>query len=603
MLLNLIQCTKSRAFALCGVALAVNLFGACAQTQTPDPTPIAEPAPPTAPATVPVVPNIAAPAATLSSPKPIPNLGGPNYDLPLKLPGPAIAPKISSARDFAAITRIQNKQKRFPTYEAWRDLADIYLKGGVFSEAARCRRAEAAMYRAQAAASKDAGRIDGLINAALVQENEAARYETSVQIYQERQATPQEVNVLYSGATLEPIVGCYLGAFIDRDDALRDKFFDENWQEHRTPEEFQAKTGVNHASLFMYVRYGQKFPATWIARCKKANVIPHIAWEPKDLKAVNEDAYLRGWAQSCRAADWPIFIRFAGEMNGFWTPYHANPSLYRDKFRLVHRALKKAAPRVATIWCVNSVPSETVARYYPGDDGCDWVGINLYSVPFYDNNPQRPALLDNPTTLIEPIYNLYAKRKPIAICEYGASHMAVADHRLRVPFAIDKMAQLYTSLPTRFPRIKLIDWFSMNTMKYAMAGRQLNNYQLTESPDIIAGYRQIASSPYFLGGPEHLSDARPPLPFAVVEGQKIRVADAPGGVARFVLCVKTYVPRPKVYLQVNGKLLYAANRPGAHTVALNLKSLAPGAQTLTVLLYDDKNRFITQTERHFVLAP
>ena len=353
----------------------------------------------------------------------------------------------------------------------------------------------------------------------------------------------------------------------------------------------------------MYVGYGQKFPAKWIERCKASNVIPHIAWEPKDLKAVNDDAYLRGWAQACRAADWPIFIRFAGEMNGFWTPYHNNPQLYRDKFRLVHRALKKAAPRVATIWCVNSVPSETIARYYPGDDGCDWVGINLYSVPFYDNNPQRPALLDNPTTLIEPIYKLYAKRKPIAICEYGASHMAAADRKERVSFAIDKMAQLYTALPTRFPRIKLIDWFSMNTMKHAKPGRQLNNYQLSANQSIIANYRQIASSPYFLGGPEHLSDARPPLPFALIEGQKIRVADAPGGVARFVLGVKTYVPRPKVYLQVNGKVIYAANRPGAHTVALNLSSLSPGAQTLTLFAYDDKNRFITKMERRFVLVP
>ena len=48
--------------------------------------------------------------------------------------------------------------------------------------------------------------------------------------------------------------------------------------------------------------------------------------------------------------DAPIFIRFAGEMNGEWTPYHGDPELYRQKFRLVYRVLKAAAPKTALIW-------------------------------------------------------------------------------------------------------------------------------------------------------------------------------------------------------------------------------------------------------------
>ena len=522
--------------------------------------------------------------------------------MPLSLPGPATPRKVTDARDLATIARTQDNQKKYPTYAAWRLLADIYLKHGVFNEVARCLRAEAAMYRALMPTTKDPKKLSSLLNSALAKEYDAARYETNLQIYRERQATPQEINVLYTGATLEPIVGCYLGAFIDRDDELKDKYFDENWQIHTTPEEFQAKTGVSHASNFMYVSYGQKFPAKWIERCKKANVIPHIAWEPHDMKAVQNDGYLQGWAKAIRAADWPVFIRFAGEMNGFWTPYHKDPVLYRTKFKLMHQVLKKYAPRVATIWCVNSVPVDNIQNYYPGDDGCDWVGINLYSVPFYDNNPKRPALMDSPVSLIEPIYKIYAKRKPIAICEYAASHMAAADKVQRVGFAIDKMSQLYTALPRLFPRIKLVNWFSMNTMRHAKAGRQLNNYQLTEKQEIVEHYRQIATMPYFLGGPEHLSDPRPPVPFPLLENQKISVAASPDATARISIWVKTYVPRPKVYFQINGQILYASNRPGAHTIPLNLHTLQPGAQTLAIFVYDDKNRFITKLERKFVVT-
>src|SRR5690606_26333908 len=162
-----------------------------------------------------------------------------------------------------------------------------------------------------------------------------------------------------------------------------------------------------------------------------------IAWEPKNLNDVQDNKYLRDCARFLRKLDWPVFIRFAGEMNGAWTPYHRDPIAYRNKFRLVHKVLTSTAPKVATIWAVNSIPLENIPRYYPGDDGCDWVGINLYSVPFYDNNRNRPAFQDDPLTLIEPIYARYAARKPIAIGEYAASHQAALDKVLRTDFAVE----------------------------------------------------------------------------------------------------------------------------------------------------------------------
>jgi hypothetical protein len=127
--------------------------------------------------------------------------------------------------------------------------------------------------------------------------------------------------------------------------------------------------------------------------------------------------------------------------------------------------------------------STTFPLYYPGDDGCDWVGINLYSVAYYDNNPRRPAFQDNPLALIDPIYKMYAARKPIAICEYAASHMAAVDRKPRVGLAVEKMSLLYGALPRLYPRIKMIDWFNMNNLLNARPGRQLNNYSLTSIPN------------------------------------------------------------------------------------------------------------------------
>lgn len=350
------------------------------------------------------------------------------FALPLKLPGKTQAAVFSpAARQQAEVMKA--KIAKFPTYDGWRNLAAFYQANRQYETAAAALRSEAAMYRRK-----------GLIDAAIIEENKAANLETQIGFYFQRPATSKELDTLYTGARLEPIIGCYRGAFIDRDDQVLGKSHDENWQEHRSIPEFEALTGHKHASYFMYVAYGQKFPRKWIEECKKADAIPHIAWEPRDMNAVRDDAYLQSWAQGLRAVDWPVFIRFAGEMNGFWTPYHGNARLYRERFALVHRVLHRSAPKVATIWCVNSIPLQNIANYYPGDDNCDWVGINLYSVPFADNNPARPTDKNSPTTLIDPIYKTYAARKPIAICEYAASHMAAADRKRRNDFAIDKMA-------------------------------------------------------------------------------------------------------------------------------------------------------------------
>lgn len=584
-------------------------FGACAST---NPTsPISEDkatnstAEAKAEANIPptnIPPAIVPPVNTVES-VPTPNIFvGPRYDLPLRLPGPLLTPKVMNARDLNEIALIRAKQKKHPTYDALRRLGDIYLKNSAFAEASQMRRAEAAMYRAALGKETNPARRKTGIHSALILDQEAARYETQVQIFHERRARDAETKTLYRGAKLEPILGCYIGAFIDRDDQLKTTYFDENWQTHRTGEEFTRVTGISHASHFMYLSYGQKFPTKWIERCKAENVIPHIAWEPKSLSEVRDDSYLRNWAKSCRAAQWPIFIRFAGEMNGAWTPYHHNAALYREKFRLVHRIIRESAPLTATIWCVAAVPVDNIQNYYPGDDGCDWVGVNFYSVPFYDNNPQRPGLLDNPIVFLEPIYKLYAKKKPIAICEYAASHMGVADKKRRDDFAIDKMAQLYTALPALFPRVKMINWFSADNIKHARPGRQLNNYNLTERPKVLAHYRQIASSRYFLNGPERLADPRPDLPFALRENTPISISKSPDGMARFNIWLKTYVARPKVYAQLNGKLFYASNRPGAHSVDVNLKSLKPGGQTLKVYVFDDKNRFITSSQQKFTVT-
>ena len=500
---------------------------------------------------------------------------------PLKLPSPPVLRTQSTLQ----IAQAKAKLAKYPTSAGWRRLAELHIAAGQFAEAAKAYRQEAAIYRAK-----------GLTDAASIQEAKAARYESEIRLSVVRKPTENELKVLWTRARLEPKTGAYIGAFIDRDETLRRTLRGENWQTHRYPSEWAEVIGKKHASVFTYVQYGRGFPRRWLEMCKREQVIPQIAWEPKSLHDVQDNKFLRDVAKYLKRLDWPVFIRFAGEMNGFWTPYHGNPILYRQKFRLVHKVLTSTAPKVATIWAVNAVPVENIPNYYPGDDGCDWVGFNLYSVPFYDNNRSRPAFGDDPLTLFEPIYKRYAAKKPIAIGEYAASHQAAVDRVVRNDFAIEKMSQLYQSLPARFPRIKLVSWYSSNNLKHAKPGRQLNNYNLTQQEPILNAYRKLIAPEYFLSEPER-GDEVVPLPLRLREG-----ANLPRQF-RINLWTKSYSKRAKLFLALGDRLLFSTNGSGAHEQTINIpQSISPGRRVLSLYLYDEHNRFIAVQRVNVVLA-
>ncbi|MBV9468749.1 MAG: hypothetical protein JOZ57_05845, partial [Abitibacteriaceae bacterium] len=364
---------------------------------------------------------------------------------------------------------------------------------------------------------------------------------------------------------------------------------DEEFRTHRNVKDFTKLIGRPHTSYFTYIAYGKSAPLQWLQQCKDAGAIPQLAWEPSSLNDVKDDEYLRNFAQACGALHWPIFLRYASEMNGAWTPWHGNPALYREKFRLVHQVFHRYAPQVATVWCVNSVPLETIASYYPGDDGCDWVGIDVYSVPFYGNNPGTPGLQDSPLHWIDPIYKMYKDRKPIAICEYGASHMAAVDKVPRPEFAIEKMALLYEALPRFYPRIKMVSWFDVNALQHQVPGTP-NDYTLTDNRNVLAAYQHIIDSPYYLDQipvRNTASGISIVMPRLVLLGQRVR------GTTKFSMWVKSYVPQPKVYLAINNQIVYAGVGNGAHDVEVNTDGLGAGYKRVRVYVYDANNHFVT----------
>jgi|GEM_PF-1950818 len=292
----------------------------------------------------------------------------------------------------------------------------------------------------------------------------------------------------YTNAKYEPVKGVYLGAYIDQAYWIK-----------RDIKAFNERVGKKHASFFRYVTYGQPFPEKWVAEVVAAGAVPQIAWEPnKGLEHVQDDEYLRSFARQAGETGVPIFLRYASEMNGDWCAYSGDPELYIEKWRLVHRVMEEEAPNVAMVWTVFTNPQGNILQYYPGDEYVDWVGVNVYSVLYYNANPETPSLVRDPIELLDFVYKNFSERKPIHISEWAAVNYTVADNKDHGDFAREMIRRMYEGIKKERPRVKAIYYFDANIMETAPAGRRIRDYSVSRKDEILKTYQEIISDDYYL---------------------------------------------------------------------------------------------------------
>lgn len=144
-----------------------------------------------------------------------------------------------------------------------------------------------------------------------------------------------------------------------------------------------------------------------------------------DIASGREDDVLRARGRDIAALGKPVMVRFGHEMNGGWYPWAGDPATYVAAWRRVRSVVRAAgADNAVWVWSPNwrSHPDSAdnaAARYYPGDDQVDWVGIDGYAGTrgLLDLVAPPPSLAQ----LVTPLYNAYARTKPIMVAETGTS--------------------------------------------------------------------------------------------------------------------------------------------------------------------------------------
>jgi hypothetical protein len=199
----------------------------------------------------------------------------------------------------------------------------------------------------------------------------------------------------------------------------------------------------------------------------------------RDIALGVYDAYFKEFAETVKDFDGPVFISINHEMNGTWYPYsEAYPNSgvtsadYIASWRRIVDVFRRAgANNVAWVWSPNvpDVGPVPAAKYYPGDDYVDWVGVSFYS--------------GNPADALDSIYKTYAARKPIFITEW-ATAPEKSQYYPAYPGDAKWVDAVFHALDTRYPRVKAISWFQYDKEDGNYLLQRVNEQQREYSVDI-----------------------------------------------------------------------------------------------------------------------
>jgi hypothetical protein len=206
-----------------------------------------------------------------------------------------------------------------------------------------------------------------------------------------------------------------------------------------------------------------------------------ISWKGPNLADITSGSYdelIRQRARDAKSFGFPIFVRWAHEMNANWYPWGSQPAEYVTAWRRIHALFEEeGATNVAWVWAP-SIPRGDWDAYYPGDSYVDWIGGDSYNW----GTCKTPSLgWRSFGDMFKGYHDHFAgKGKPMMIAEVGSAEQGG-----------NKAAWVTDAEAT----IKKLPAFRAWIHQQYTDG--MCDWRIDSSTSVLQAYRALAADPYF----------------------------------------------------------------------------------------------------------
>lgn len=276
-----------------------------------------------------------------------------------------------------------------------------------------------------------------------------------------------------------------------------------------------------------------------------------------------------------------VLLIFGKEMN--IDDNFNDPELFKRCFRFV-ADYTHTKENIAMVWAPNDTGGldTTLLEFYPGDEYVDWIGCSLYTMPYFQGNPNNNDAAQmsfimgdyaNPSIRAKMIHAFMQEnniKKPVMITEGGVGFESPAGEDF-TEWAKQQLRMYYADIYRIYPEFKCIISFNQ------YVNGDLYRYDMMNNPELKSIIDEVLEDPIYL------KDYPSSAPYAHTE-----LID--GMVFTDKIEVTSYAYRPKkqnlvVRYLIDGVWVSEKSTP-PYEISLDNSYVAYGNHTLTCEIYD-----------------
>lgn len=422
----------------------------------------------------------------------------------------------------------------------------------------------AMLFGTTAAMAKSDSLIDSNIN-----KMRSMLYERDFRVY--REAPPTDG--VYYYAKFEPVSGVYLGTpanctFDGIDNAI-DTYYE--W--------FQPNESINN-----YNCPRNEIPEKPSSHEKLVGCNWNFASQTY-VNMAEYSNYIYNFIDELAARGQDILLIFGKEMNiddNFLVEQH-----FIDAFRFV-ADYAHTKENIAMVWAPNDTGGldTRLIDFYPGDEYVDWIGCSLYSMPYFQGNPDAPEGSNigfimgpyaNPVMRAKVIATFMEENnihKPVCITEGGVGYKSPSGTDY-TEWAEQQVRRYYGEICRRYPQFKCIISFN-NFYETDDESCDYYRYDMGKSPQLLNTLQILTQDPIYLKSYPSIA------PISYVEAY-----DGMDFEGEIKLSAYGYEPKAEwltVKYLIDGEEKYETVYP-PYNVTLTSNEVAYGEHSLTVELY------------------